>query len=130
MKKMNKKFVSTLLVFGIMGFSNLTLAEERVLTGDEVTAMFSDKTVWGEHAIKGYKSISYFAADGSYNGKNLTKNKKSKGKWSVDEKGQLCLDRKGDNLCRKVVDDGGVIKKYKGSKHVFTYTKFEEGNKL
>ena len=34
------------------GRSSDHLAEERVLTGDEVTAMFSDKTVWGEHAFK------------------------------------------------------------------------------
>jgi hypothetical protein len=125
---MNKKLISAFLVFGIMGFSNFTLAEERDLTGGEVTAMFSDKTVWGENAKK--KTISYFAADGSFNGKNLDNNKASKGKWSVDKEGQLCLDRKGKNKCRKVVDDGGLIKKYKGSKHVFTYTKFEEGNKL
>ena len=129
MRKINKNFISIVLMFGLMGFSSLILAEERTLTGDEVTAMFSDKTVWGEHAVKDKKSISYFAADGSYSGKNLTKNTKSKGKWSVDKKGRLCID-KGDKKCRKIVDDGGEIKKYKKKKHVYTYTKFEDGNKL
>ena len=125
MKKINRKLVSTLFVFVIMGFSNLTLAEAPTLTGDEVMAMFSDKTVWGEHAFKDRKSIAYFAADGSW-----TNSKKSTGKWSVDKKGRLCLERGGDNKCRKVVNDGGVIRKYNKKKHVYTYTKFEDGNKL
>ena len=48
---MNKKLVSALLVFGIMGFSNFTLAEERALTGGEVAAMFSEKP-YGEKMQK------------------------------------------------------------------------------
>ena len=74
--------------------------------------------------------MSYFAADGNFNGKRLDKDRKSTGKWSVNEKGFLCLERGGDTKCRKVVDDDGAIRKNKGDKHVFTYTKFEDGNKL
>ena len=127
MKIMNEMVVRAVLACGLIGMSQVVLAEQRTLTGDEVTAMFSDKTVWGEHAFKDKKTIGYFAADGS-----LLKNKKeSKGKWSVDKKGRLCIKKGGEKKCTKIVDDGGVIKKYnKKNKHVYTYTKFEDGNKL
>jgi len=130
MKIINEMVVRAVLAFGLIGMSQAVLAEQRVLNADEVAAMFSDKTVWGEHAFKEKKTMSYFSADGSFTGKQLDINETTKGKWSVYKKGRLFLERGGDNLCRKVVDDGGVIKKYKKKKHVFTYTKFEDGNKL
>ena len=132
MRIMNEMVVRFVLVFGLPGMSQVVLAEQRVLKAGEVTAMFSDKTVWGEHAFKDKKTIGYFAADGSFTGRNLAKkNKKSNGKWSVDKKGRLCLKKGGgEKKCRKLVDDDGVIKKYNDKKHVYTYTNFEDGNKL
>ncbi|GAG69768.1 unnamed protein product [marine sediment metagenome] len=111
MKMLNKRIVFSALIFVLMGMSQVVLAEQRTLTGDEVTAMFSDKTVWGEHAIKDKQTVGYFAADGSFTGRNLAnKNTKSTGKWSVDKKGRLCLKKGGEKKkCTTVVDDGGEI---------------------
>lgn len=131
MSKINKKFISVVLMFGLMGFSSLTFAEERTLTGDEITAMFSDKTVSGHHAFKEKKTINYFSADGTFKRIRLDNDESAEGKWWVDGKNRLCKEKKGDKkTCRGIVDDNGTIKKFKKKKHVWTYTKFEDGNKL
>ena len=130
MSKINKKFISIVLMFGLMGFSSLTFAEKRTLTGDEVTAMFSDKTVWGNHAKKDNRNKVYFAPDGTFKSKRLDGSGGSEGKWSVDDENRLCMEKNGDTRCRTVVDKNGKIIKYKGKKHVWNYTKFEDGNKL
>jgi len=127
--RINKKLVSALLVLGIMGFSNLTLAETRDLTEDEIVTMFSDKTAWGKHAKTDKSNKVYFAPDGTYKSKRLDKSGGSEGTWSVDGS-DLCVKKNGDTRCRKVVDKNGNIIKYKGKKHVWTYTKFEDGNQL
>lgn len=108
----------------------LSLAEQRVLNADEIMATFSGKTAWGHHAFKPKNNMVYYSPDGKFKGKRLDKNKAVQGEWSVDKKDRLCIHKDGDVWCRKIFDDDGVIKKYKKSKHVWTFTKFEDGNKL
>lgn len=129
MRIINEMVVRSVLAYCILGISQVALAEQRVLNADEVTAMFSDKTVWGEHAFKPKKSIVYLSSDGTYKSRRLDVDETNEGKWSVNKKGELCMKNKKEK-CRKVVDEDGVIKKYKKKKHVWTYTKFEEGNNL
>ena len=52
MKMLNKRIIFAVLTFGLIGMSQVALAETRDLTKDEIIAMFSDKTVWGNHAKK------------------------------------------------------------------------------
>jgi hypothetical protein len=122
--------VRSVLAFGLIVISHVVQAEQRDLNADEVTVMFSGNTATGEHAFKKKKSMVYFSPDGTYKGKRLDKNTSRQGKWSVDDKAQLCMEKDGDTRCRRVVDDNGTIKKYKKNKHVWTFTKFEDGDKL
>ena len=130
MKMLNKRIIFAVLTFGLIGMSQVALAETRDLTKDEIIAMFSDKTVWGNHAKKDRRNKVYFAPDGTFKSKRLDEKGGSEGKWSVDDKNRLCMEKNGDTRCRTVVDKNGKIIKYKGKKHVWNYTKFEDGNKL
>ena len=128
--KLNMKFACAILAFGFVGMSQPALAEQRDLNKDEIMAKFSDKTVSGHHATNDMKSITYFAADGTFKGKRLDKEGITEGKWTADDKNLLCRGKEGNRNCRRVVDDNGTIKIYNEKDHVWTYTKFENGNKL
>ena len=158
MKTLNVIFC-TVLASCLIGISQVALAEKRALSADEVTAMFSDKTVWGHHTNKPKKYMVYYSPDGTFKRKRIVEgstnqngiavvlsssqsgggiyktkqvdtNKIVQGKWSVDEKGRLCIKKK-KKKCRMIVDDNGVIKRYKESNnHVWTFTKFEDGDKF
>jgi len=128
---MNKKLVSALLVSCLLVVSHTALAGWEDMTAEDITAAFSGKTAWGNHAIKDKRNMVYFAADGSWKSKRLNEKGGSEGKWSVDGS-NLCMEKEGDTRCRRCAQKkkDGKIRKYKGKKHVWTYTKFEDGNKL
>ena len=121
--------VCTVLVSGLLGMSQVALAEKRLLTADEVTALVSGKTAWLQHAFKDKKLVVYYSPDGTWKSKRLDKNKTDKGKWSVDKEGRLCMNKWKN--CRRIYDVGGAVKDHQGSnEHNMTYTKFEDGDKL
>ena len=128
---MNKKLLSALLVSFLLSASQAALAGWEDMTAEEITAAFSGKTAWGNHAIKNRRNMVYFAPDGTFKGKRLDEKGSGEGKWSVDGS-NLCLEKEGDTRCRRCAQKkkNGKIRKYKGKKHVWTYTKFEDGNKL
>ena len=128
MKILYEKMVFAVLAFGLIGMSQVALAETRDLTKDEIIVMFSDKTVWGNHARKNRRNKVYYAPDGTFKGKRLDEIGGGEGKWYVDDANLLCIEKEGDTRCRRVVDKNGKIKKYKGKKHVWNYTKFKDGN--
>jgi hypothetical protein len=137
MKMLNKRIFFAVLTFGLIGMSQVALAEMRDLTKNEIIAMFSGKTVWGEKANKGLMSVKrsikrnmvYYAPDGTFKSKRLDEKESSEGKWYVNEENLLCKENiDGDMKCRRVVDKNGKIIKYKGKKHVSNLTKFKDGN--
>ena len=132
MKLLNKRIVFAVLAFGLIGTSQVALAEKRDLTKDEIIEMFSDKTVWGNHAEKGRRKEVYFAPDGTFRQRRYSKRDTwlNEGKWYVNDENLLCMEKNGETKCRRVVDKNGKIKIYKGKKHVWNYTKFKDGNKL
>jgi len=130
MKMLNKRIVFAALTFGLIGMSQVALAETRDLTKDEITAMFSGKTAWGKHAKKDNRTMVYFAPDGTYKAKRLDQRDSSEGKWYANDENLLCMEKGGHTRCRRVVDKNGKIKKYKGTNLVWNYTKFKDGNKI
>ncbi len=130
MKAIYKKMALFALGSFLLASTQVALAEMRDLTKDEIMTTFSDKTVWGNHARKEKRTRVYFSPDGTYKSKRLDEKGSAEGKWSVNDNNQLCMERDGDTKCRRVVDKKGKIKKYKGKKHVWNYTKFKDGNQL
>ncbi len=130
MKTINKKIALSALVSFLLVTTQVALAEMRDLTKDEIMTMFSNKTVWGNHARNDKRAKVYFSADGTFTARRLDERGGSKGNWSVNDENQMCMERDGDTRCRRVVDKKGKIKKYKGKKHVWNYTKFKDGNQL
>jgi len=105
-------------------------AAEKALTGDEVTALFSGKTVDYNIVMRDFAVSVYYAEDGSMRG--MSRGKQMSGSWHVNDKGELCIDYGKGLRCRHIVEEDGVYKKYKeedGKKiHVVTYYKFTDGN--
>ena len=138
MKILNKRIVIVVLALGLTGMSQVALAETRDLTKDEIIAMFSGKTVWGEIANKGLMSAKrsikrnmvYYAPDGTFKSKRLDEKESGEGKWYVNEENLLCKEsgKTHKMKCRRVVDKNGKIKKYNGEKHVWNFSKFKDGN--
>jgi hypothetical protein len=130
MKIFYEKMFFVVLAFGLIGMSQVALAETRDLTKDEIIEMFSDKTVWGNHARKNKRDKVYFASDGTLKSEVYERHIdwESEGKWYVNDENQLCMEKEGDTRCLRVVDKNGKIIKYKGKKHVWNYTKFKDGN--
>lgn len=136
MKIINEMVIRAVLAFGLMGMSQVALAETRDLTKDEIMATFSDKTAWGKSTKRGKRNDKrvkvYYAPDGTFKSKRLDEREECEGKWYVNEENLLCKESVNCNemKCRRIVDKNGTIKKYKGYDHVGTFTKFKDGNKL
>ena len=78
----------------------LCLAEKRVLSGDELRALITDKTVQVTRAKDGAQWKVYFGADG----KSLSSDT-GEGSWEVNGSGEHC--NSGVRLkCAKVADNG------------------------
>lgn len=107
---------------------------EGAMSKEELVSSFSGKTVYGKHAFKSKKGITWHSPDGKavsrYAGEGTLK-----GKWWVSKKnGKFCLERGGKKRCQWVVKQSdGTYFKYKQTKqgalkHIWTYTKVVDGN--
>ena len=126
---MRGKIILACLLAAVLGTGSLPAAE-KILTGGEVKALFSGKTVDYTIIRKGYAVSVYYAEDGSMRG--MRGENKFGGSWHVSDKGELCIDYGKGERCRHIVEEDGVYKKYKekdGKKiHVVTYSTFTDGN--
>ena len=111
--------------------SNGLLAAERILSGEEVRALFSGKTVDYRHLTLGFSLSVYYAADGSMRGMR-DGNKSTRGTWHVNDKGELCIEYGKGDRCRHIVEMDGEYRKYKEQDgkqvHIVTYDRFTAGN--
>ena len=116
-----------------LGMSQAAMAGDwEVMKKEEIMTTFSGKTVWGEHARKSRRAMNYFNPDGTWIGKRLDDTGSNSGKWYVDDENRLCMyrDNDGDTRCRIVKKKGDKIRKYKGEKYVWKYTKFKDGDQI
>jgi hypothetical protein len=103
-------------------------AEEKVLSAEEVRALFTGKTFDGFNENKGASYRVYSAADGTMLHKNAKRTKEVK--WEVDSMGRHCALFK-NKKCGKIVSVGdGVYHKMKGDEHTHTLKNFVDGNQL
>ena len=109
-----------------------TLLPDGTLTADQLTALFSDKTVESITAVKERVSLSYYASDGKM---RQTRNGQTRfGTWRVRADGRICLQMEQlREKCRIIVKKDGIYKKYivrKSGRHQNTvnYLKFWSGN--
>ncbi|NNJ91329.1 MAG: hypothetical protein HKP55_06625 [Gammaproteobacteria bacterium] len=116
-----KKITLALSVITTLFAANTALAVD-FLSAEEVKTAFSGKTTEGKHASKNKTSSSYLAPNGKLSGTG------GKGTWHVDSDGKLCVKKGSKENCRNIAKDGDNYKKYKGNKHVWTYTSLVEGN--
>jgi len=124
-----------LLLITMLGLPTLAHAEQ--LSGDQVRALISDKTVYAYHEKKDFDIVTYFSADGTF--KSLRRGDVYPGKWRID--GDKHCIRRNDPFsgqprkerCMYIEKDGDTYKriKEKGSGkriHVITYKRFADGN--
>ncbi len=110
--------------------TNSLCAAEKTLTGDEVKALFSGKTVDYSHVTRGFRMSVFYEEDGSMRG--MRDGNTLRGSWRVNDKGELCIEYGKGDRCRHIVEKDGEYRKYKeenGKKiHIVTYHTFTDGN--
>jgi len=125
------KKTTSIAAFCFLLVSPFVLADS-YLSADEVKTLLTGKTVIGHHAFKNQKGARYFDTSGITVGLN-----KGPGKWRVKSDGMRCVKNDGSTKekCRYIKKDGDEYKLYKapnnvmkGHKHVWTWTKIEDGN--
>lgn len=126
---MPKQIILVCLLAIAMAFSGASAAG-KTLTGAEVIALFSGKTVDYTIIRQGFSVSVYYAGDGSMRG--VSRGKKMAGNWHVNDKGELCIEYGKGDRCRHVVEEDGVYRKYKEENgkqiHIVTYHTFTDGN--
>lgn len=126
---MQKQIMRVCLLAVAMAFSGASAAG-KTLTGAEVIALFSGRTVDYTHITTGYEMSVYYAEDGSMRGRRGEK--KTGGSWHVNDKGELCIEYGKGDRCRHIIEEDGVYRKYKDENgkqiHIVTYHTFTDGN--
>lgn len=124
--------VATFLL-GMIVFVGTSLAGDNSpqLSGDEVTALFTDKTQYCDQVGKDKTCKTYNAPDGRVTRVMDADGVRREGNWWVNDKGEYCLrwDGKKKDLCFSVFkqQDGSYYLLKKG-KHKATITKLLDGN--
>jgi len=124
--------ISAVIIGCILFLGASSVLAENVLSAEEVTQLFSGKTVEGITVSKGYSFKAYFDPNGTI--RTQYAKGKRKGKWYIDDDGRKCLryEDQSRERCNIIVNDGGVYKEFKvkgGKRHqTVEFTKFTEGN--
>jgi hypothetical protein len=104
------------------------------LTGDQIRALITDKTIQAEHLGKGFTFEVYFDPDGK-TATRTHKGAKVTTAYSIDGD-EHCLLWNGANRCATIMDNGdgtysriNTSGRYRG-KAVVKWIRFEDGNRL
>lgn len=117
------------------GAGTVAQAKER-LDGEQIRALISGKTSYGEHAFKDNGGHVFRKDDGTFVAYRKASAELRRGAWSV-QNDRYCRQPEGEkNACREVYDQGdGTYRLYvqpknlmKPRKHVWTITKIADGN--
>ena len=128
------KLKSAILI-AIAMTTSTTVYAGKLLTGDEIRELFSNKTCDIENVKvlhQDQKHLqAYTAADGSRLLYIPWKNKTSESKWWVDgDKYCVSSPKKGD-YCKEIMDAGnGVYHGLDNGRQVRTFSNFRDGNQL
>lgn len=127
-----------IVTFGILLFSGTAITGEDSqvsknpqLSGDEVKALFTDRTQYCLQEGKDKTCKTYNAPDGKVTRIMDADGARREGIWWVNEEQAYCVrwDGKTKDLCFAVFkQDDGTYHLWKGGKHKATITKFMDGN--
>jgi hypothetical protein len=125
--------VGAVIIGCILFLGESSVLAESVLSAEEVTQLFSGKTVEGINVRKGFRFKAYHDPNGTIRAQFAEG--KRQGKWYVDDDGRRCLkfEDQSKEKCQIIVNDGGVYKQFKINKRgkrqqQAEFTKFTEGN--
>jgi hypothetical protein len=113
-----------------LGMAGPTAADETWLTGEQIRAALSNKTLIGDNYAKGMSVRIYSGANGEWWSRS-DRGKVTKFEWHV--KGdEHCKEEDGAMGCGPVATRGepGVYYKYLKGKLRFKYTVLGDGNKI
>jgi len=125
-----------LLLAMVVAVDSGCATDGRVLSGDEVRALFSGKTVKGYHEKKEYPFTSYYEPSGTFRSYQDGATVPRSGRWWVNDSGDICIQWKGEpqSFCRKMItNDKGdywkVLVKSGGKRIlIVTFESFVDGN--
>ena len=128
--------VALMLLLMLLTATGCGTADRRILSGDEVQALFADKTVSGFHEKYRYDFISYYEPRGTFRSYQGEAKELHVGQWWVNNSGDICIrwEKESEDLCRKMeTDDQGrywkVLIKDNGTRvPIVTFESFVEGN--
>ena len=119
----------------VFGSSSNAAPDGQDLTGEEMRALFSGKTVSGRHVVKNYDFESYYEPHGKVRVYVGAERKLRNATWTI-QGSEICLNWKdtGTLRCRKMVK--GSDGKYRKEKElsggrrqvVVTFSSFVDGN--
>jgi hypothetical protein len=128
--------VGVMLLLMLLTATGCGTTDKRILSGDEVQALFSDKTVGGYHEKNRYYFISYYEPSGTFRSYQGEEKVQRLGKWWVTGSGDICIrwQEESEDLCRKMeTDDNGhywkVLIKDNGKRiPIVSFESFVDGN--
>lgn len=106
----------------------------RQLNSDEVTRLFSDRTVTSRNLASGTVSHTYYSTDGDV--RQVRNGRERTGNWSVRKDGRICLKMEKQPRSCRIVRRGedGVYRKYPPGKPLaeplIEYRAFVRGDRL
>lgn len=120
-----------LFLFSSLLFVSASAQAERVLSTDEVRKLFSGNTYEAKIPSRNLTMTVYVDPNGTMRG--MQSDHKFTSKWTVSDKGEICVSYRDKMSCRMVMEDNGMYKKYKineqGEKVVLViYQSFTPGN--
>jgi hypothetical protein len=131
--KKQTTFIIAIILGSLMVFGGSIALAGNKLSAEEVTELFSGKTVEGINVNKGYSFKAYFDPNGTVRAKYAVGGRQ--GKWRVDKKGRKCIkwEDQRKEKCFVLVKEGEVYKEFKikkdgRRKHLSTFKNFTEGN--
>ncbi len=125
--KTNNKLLTVATIVLLAGSGNVLA--EKVLTADEVKALFSGKTFDGYNEIKGKSYKAYSDPNGTMIHQNRKRTKEFE--WKVDSQGQHCAIFPVGPRCGIIVSVGdGIYHKMKDGEHINTLKNFVDGNQI
>jgi len=98
------------------------------MTGDQIEALISGNTTYGEHAWKDQHGYAYRRPDGTYLSQNYPGGRIT-GTWII--KGDIYCEKRGDVYCHEIHDMGDGTYRHLAvgtGKHVATWSKVVPGN--
>jgi len=130
---MNYCSIKLIVAFTMLHFIALshTAYADVVLSAEEVIQLFSGNTYEATIPSRNIKMTVYVDPDGTLRG--MQAGHKFSSKWTVNDKGEICVSYKERMSCRLVMEAAGIYKKYKineqGEKKVLViYQSFKPGN--